>query len=343
MVRLFRPLERDHRPSTIDHRLRKAASFALFLSTLALCSTPLRSDERPALILVCDTERGFGEIIELPHVRRESASFNAWVKRENERIKAEQESLHRLRREMEELRGMGLSEDARALEETFRARRGAFEDEFNRMTSEIGARRLEVRDAIEDQLVFLVRELAEERGAALVFEDRGQLMFYGTELDVTDEIVRRYGERFDSLESPYSKGALAEASRREGLLQGARGFEPPPIKRPEALPPPEREGLISEASLALGRRALLQQEDIARALRVWGAMLGRAEGPLFALGTKPLCGPVDVKGQVERAGARAFAVEDGEGCVRVVREVFRTKQEAEAAREKGGGETVRLK
>jgi hypothetical protein len=168
-------------------------------------------------------------------------------------------------------------------------------------------------------------------------------MFYGTELDVTDEIVRRYGERFDSLESPYSKGAPAEASRREGLLQGARGFEPPPIKRPEALPPPEREGLISEASLALGRRALLQQEDIARALRVWGAMLGRAEGPLFALGTKPLCGPVDVKGQVERAGARAFAVEDGEGCVRVIREVFRTKQETEAAREKGGGEVVRLK
>ncbi len=184
---------------------------------LALCFSAwsissLSSPERPTLILVCDTERGFGKIIELPHVQRESASFNAWVKRENERIKAEQESLHRLRREMEELRGMGLSEDARALEETLRARRGAFGEEFNRMASEIGARRLEVRDAIEDQLVFLVRELAEERGAALVFEDRGQLMFYGTELDVTDEIVRRYGERFDSLESPYSKGAPPPAT-----------------------------------------------------------------------------------------------------------------------------------
>jgi Skp family chaperone for outer membrane proteins len=319
--------------------------------TLALCSAPLRlaraseSDERPSLVLVYDTERGFGEIIELPHVQRESASFNAWVKRENERMKAEQEALHQLRREVEELSDMGLSEDSRALEETFRARQGAFEEEFNRLASEIGARRLEVRDAIEDQLVFLVRELAEERGAAIVFEDRGQLVLYNTALDVTDEIVRRYGERFDTLESPYSKGAPppAEASRREDLLQGARVFEPPLMKSPEALPPPERGGPVSEASLALGRRALVEKGDTAKALRVWGAMLESAEGPLFALGTEPLCGPVDVKAQVERAGARAFAVEDGEGCVRVIRKIFRTRQEADAAREEGGWETVRLK
>ena len=318
-------------------------SLALCFSVWSISS--LSSPERPTLILVCDTERGFGEIIELPHVQRESASFNTWVKRENERIKAEQEALHRLRREMEELRDMGLSEDARALEETYLARRSVFEKEFNRMASEIAARRLEVRDAIEDQLVFLVRELAEERGAALVFEKRGQLIRYSTELDVTDEIVRRYGERFDSLESPFSKGApRPETPRREGLLQGARVFEPPLIKRPEVLPPPEQGGLISEAPLTLGRRVLLQQGDAEKALRVWRAMLGRIEGPLFALGTKPLCGPVDVKAQVERAGARAFAVEDEEGCVRVIREVFRTEQEAEAAREeKDDGEVVRLK
>ncbi|UCF80176.1 MAG: OmpH family outer membrane protein [Acidobacteriota bacterium] len=313
--------------------------------TLALCSAPLRSDERPSLVLVCDTERGFGEIIELPHVRRESASFNAWVNRENERIKAEQEALHRLRREVEELRDMGLSEEARALEETFLARQGAFEKEFERVASGIAERRLEVRDAIEEQLVFLVRELAEERGAALVFEDRGQLVIYSTALDVTGEVVRRYGERFDSLESPYSKGVPppAEAPRGEDLLQGMRVFEPPLVKSPEALPPPEGGGPVSEAALALGRRALLEEGDAAKALRVWGAMLERAGGPLFALGTEPLCGPVDLKAQVEHAGARAFAVEDGEGCVRVIREVFRTKQEADAAREEGSWEVVRLK
>jgi Skp family chaperone for outer membrane proteins len=319
----------------------RSASFVLFLSALALCSAPLSSGERPSLVLVCDTERGFGKIIELPHVRREGASFNAWVKRENERIKAEQKEIHRLRREMEEFRDMGFSEDARALEETLRARQSDFEKEFNRVAGEIAARRLDVRDAIEDQLVFLVHELAEERGAALVFEDRGQLVLYSAALDVTDEIVRRYGERFDSLESPYSKGAPAEAP--QVLLHGIQGFEPPFTKRPEALPPPERGGPVSEASLALGRRALVEKGDAAKALRVWAAMLERAEGPLFALGTKPLCGPVDLKAQVERAGERAFAVEDEEGCVRVIRKIFRTKQEADAAREESGGEVVRLK
>jgi Skp family chaperone for outer membrane proteins len=322
----------------------RSASFALFLSALALCSAPLSSGERPSLILVCDTERGFGEIIELPHVRREGASFNAWVKRENERIKAEQKEIHRLRREMEEFRDMGFSEDARALEETLRARQSDFEKEFNRVAGEIAARRLEVRDAIEDQLVFLVHELAEERGAAIVFEDRGQFLLYSSALDVTDEIVRRYGERFDSLESPYSKGApRPETQQLEDFLQGVRRFEPPIMKSPEALPPPERGGPVSEASLALGRRALVEKGDAAKALRVWAAMLERAEGPLFALGTKPLCGPVDLKAQVERAGERAFAVEDEEGCVRVIRKIFRTKQEADAAREESGGEVVRLK
>jgi Skp family chaperone for outer membrane proteins len=219
---------------------RAACTLLCAVLVMAACAPPARA-ALPLRIAYFDTETAFAEISAAAFVQQANAEFNAWLKGINTGMEKRQKELAELRNQVKILRAKGEDGEASTLEEELAGKQSSFEEDFQKNAQAIAARRLEVRDILEDQMLYLIREIAEERGYLLVFEKRYQMILYHPEDDLTAEVARRHRLRFASMESPFATGVPAELTAALDMpVSKGSAVEAYDMRTGRALSPAER-------------------------------------------------------------------------------------------------------
>jgi outer membrane protein len=122
------------------------------------------------------------------------------LKNEAEKLESElnkeQESLKKLKNELD-TKGAVWNKDTRdSKEKEFRARSAEFQKRFMEYGEELNQRKQETEAKIIDELRDIVEEIAKKNGLTFVFERSvGGLLYAPKDLDVTDEVIRMHNSR----------------------------------------------------------------------------------------------------------------------------------------------------
>lgn len=111
-------------------------------------------------------------------------------------LNKEQESLKKLKDEIDMKAAVWNKETKDAKEKEFRTRSAEFQKRFMEYGEELNSRKQETESRIIDELRVIVEEIAKKKGMTFVFERSvGGILYAPKDLDITDEVIKTHNGR----------------------------------------------------------------------------------------------------------------------------------------------------
>jgi Skp family chaperone for outer membrane proteins len=173
----------------------RTAGLAL-IAMLAIGMAPaLAQKATPATAALVDSQKIFRSALAFKNAREQldkvRAGYQTEVAKEEEKLRAEEQELTRQRAvlapEAFDAKQREFQRRVAEVQRQVQERSRALEQSFNNARSEVGK-----------VLVAIVTEMANERKLDLVL-DRGQVVYGGDKLDITDEVLKRLDQRLPNV------------------------------------------------------------------------------------------------------------------------------------------------
>jgi len=151
-----------------------------------------QSSTAPVSIGMVDLQRALNEVEEGQAAR---TRLEAEFARRQEALATQQAELETYGRELEASMSMLTEEAARERYVEYQERAMALQQGMEQMQMELSQAEAEATGEIFERMVVIVGEIAAERGYTVVVE-KSTIVFAADGLEFTDELIRRYNERY---------------------------------------------------------------------------------------------------------------------------------------------------
>lgn len=203
----------------MKHRVFIAGALLIAMTTAGVA----RADVRLAYV---DIQRALNEC---RAGREAKVKFRGRVERLQSQLESEQQSVERLKQQLETKGALMQPDQRQNLEDEYSKKLRQFQDDYKNSQDELRQRDSEITGAIVRDLAMVVRQVGEKDGYTMVME-KGSLLWAVPSIDITDQVIRAYdamnvqpgtlGQRAASAAGSESFGGRAQGSLRSSATAG---------------------------------------------------------------------------------------------------------------------------